>query len=114
MLLLIAATSTGTLFASRVDHGVLSWVILLGCPVVVALLAGWQRQYEAPVGRILLTTISGIAMGQVLSVVLGPRVVDVQTFDSLSYFFLTFGIPVIVALCLIALVSTPFPEDEDE
>lgn len=114
VLLMIAGVSLCTLFYARVDDGILARAILLGCPAGVALLAAMQRPHEAPVGRVLLTAIAGIGVGQLLAVLLGPRVANVATFDSLSYFFLAFGIPVIVVLCLIALVSTPFAEDDEE
>lgn len=113
-LVVIALVSVGTLLATRIDSSVLMHVVLFGCPAAVGLLAASRRPSEGPTGRLILGVIAGIAFGQLLSLVLGPRVVDVPTFDALSFFFLTFGVPVIVVLCLAALVLGADGEVEDE
>lgn len=113
-LVVIALVSVGTLLATRIDSTVLMHVVLFGCPAAVGLLAAARRPSEGPAGRLVLGVIAGIAFGQLLSLVLGPRVVDVPTFDALSFFFLTFGVPVIVVLCLAAIVLGPDDEHTDE
>ncbi|GAA2080636.1 hypothetical protein GCM10009821_21350 [Aeromicrobium halocynthiae] len=113
-LVVIALISVGTLLSTRIDSSVLMHVVLFGCPLAVGLLAAARRPSEGPSGRLVLGVVAGIAFGQLLSLVLGPRVVDVPTFDALSFFFLTFGVPVIVVLCLAAIVLGPVEEHDDE
>lgn len=112
-LVVIALVSIGTLLATGIDSSVLMHVVLFGCPVAVGLLAAARRPDEGPTGRLILGAVAGIAFGQLLSLLLGPRVADVPTFDALSYFFLTFGVPVIVVLCLAAIVLGPDDEPGD-
>ncbi len=111
-LLSLAVLSLGTLFSSRLD-GFAAHAVLIGCPAAVAILATVWREHEERAGRILLTVIGGIAFGQVLSVLLGPRVADLPTFDSLSYFFLAFGVPVTALLCVAAVFAEPLEADSD-
>ena len=111
-LAMLAIVSLCTLLYSSFE-GHAARAVLMGCPAVVAVLATMWREREARPGRILLTIIAGIAFGQVLSVLLGPRVVDLPTFDSLSYFFLTFGVPVVALLCVVTIFAEPLADTED-
>ena len=103
-LVVIAVVSAVTLVATRIDSTIFMHVVLFGCPAAVGLLAAARRSSEGPTGRLLMGVVAGIAFGQLLSLLLGPRVIDVPTFEALSFFFLTFGVPVVVVLCLAALV----------